>query len=212
MSGCRALTDAEVALISRSFGGRYAARDRALFLVGVHTGFRISELLSLRVGDVWQYGRLTEAVSVARRHMKRKRQGRTVDLHPVAQQAILAWLGQQPLPWHPEMFLFRSREDNRPLQRIQAWQILHDACVSNQLQGRLGTHSMRKTFAARVSDAKTGNMKTVQTLLGHADLSSTGKYLESASPEELRAIVLSLSSNLFIYVRLAHPSDACSGR
>ena len=91
MAGCRALTEAEVALISRSFGGRYAARDRALFLLGVHTGFRISELLSLRVGDVWQYGRLTETVSVARRHMKRKRQGRTIALHPVASQAILAW-------------------------------------------------------------------------------------------------------------------------
>jgi integrase len=192
MAGCRALTEAEVALISRSFGGKYTARDRALFLVGVHTGFRISELLSLRVGDVWQYGQLTETVSVARRHMKRKREGRTVRFHPVAQQAVLAWLGQHPLPWHPETFLFRSREgDNRPLQRIQAWQILHDAFVSNQLQGHVSTHSMRKTFAARVY-AKTSNLRNVQKLLGHADLSSTGKYLDSATPEELDAIVLSL--------------------
>src|SRR5687767_8066268 len=52
MKGCRALTEAEVALVQRSFGGTYAARDKALFLLGVKSGFRISELLSLRVADV----------------------------------------------------------------------------------------------------------------------------------------------------------------
>jgi hypothetical protein len=49
MKGCRPLTEAEVALVRRSFGGRYGRRDRALFLLGVKSGFRISELLSLRV-------------------------------------------------------------------------------------------------------------------------------------------------------------------
>jgi integrase len=52
MKGCRPLTEAEVALVRQSFGGRYARRDRALFLLGVKSGFRISELLALRVGDV----------------------------------------------------------------------------------------------------------------------------------------------------------------
>src|SRR5262245_48838508 len=117
MAGCRAFTDAEVQVISQSFGGRYALRDKALFLVGVYTGFRISELLSLQVRDVWQYGRVSDLISVARRYMKRRREGRTVRLHPVAQAAIAAWLAQQPPPWGGETYLFRSREGaNRPLQ------------------------------------------------------------------------------------------------
>jgi integrase len=65
MAGCRALTDREVELVSKSFGGRYALRDRALFLLGVHTGFRISELLSLRVRDVWAYGRIVDVLTVS---------------------------------------------------------------------------------------------------------------------------------------------------
>jgi integrase len=52
MKGCRPLTDEEVVLVQQSFGGIYAARDKALFLLGVKSGFRISELLSLQVGDV----------------------------------------------------------------------------------------------------------------------------------------------------------------
>lgn len=54
MKGCRALTADEVVRVSQAFHGTYAERDRALFILGIKTGFRISELLSLGVGDVWQ--------------------------------------------------------------------------------------------------------------------------------------------------------------
>jgi integrase len=47
-------------------------RDRCLFIVGIHTGFRVAELLSLTVGDVWQHNRIPDHVTVQRCHMKRK--------------------------------------------------------------------------------------------------------------------------------------------
>jgi integrase len=81
MKGCRPLTEAEVELMQASFGGTYGARDRELFLLGVKSGFRISELPSLRLGDVWQHGRLVDRVTVQRRHMKNKQESRTVLLH-----------------------------------------------------------------------------------------------------------------------------------
>jgi len=55
MQGCRPLTDDEVQLMSRSFSGTFAKRNKALFVVGYRTGFRISELFSLTVGDVLQH-------------------------------------------------------------------------------------------------------------------------------------------------------------
>ena len=78
MKGCRPLTDPEIALVSRSFGGTHALRDRSWFILGLKTGFRIAELLSLRVGDVWQYGRVVDQLIVRRAHMKQQREGRTV--------------------------------------------------------------------------------------------------------------------------------------
>ena len=89
MKGCRPLTDAEVALVLTSFGGCYALRDKALFLLGLKSGFRISELLSLRLADVLHHGQLVDRVTVTRRHMKKKVEGRTVILHPEA-KAVLA--------------------------------------------------------------------------------------------------------------------------
>jgi integrase len=120
MKGCRALTDAEVAVVAKSFGGTYAARDRALFLLGVKSGFRISELLSLTVGDVWQHGQFVERVAVQRRHMKGKHQGRSVIPHPAAKTALAAWLmdRQRLYGVSPDGYLFPSRKGgNRPLQR-----------------------------------------------------------------------------------------------
>src|SRR5262247_1219845 len=130
MKGCRPLTDEEVTVLQQSFGGRYAARDKALFLLGVKSGFRISELLSLRVGDVWQHGRLVDRVTVQRRHMKKKLEGRTVLLHPEAKAALASWLLslRQDPTCTAQTFIFRSRKgQNRPISAVQAWRILHDA-------------------------------------------------------------------------------------
>jgi hypothetical protein len=66
MKGCRPLTDAEVKTISQSFSGVFAARNKALFVVGHRTGYQISELLSLAVGDVCQHGKIAEHISIRR--------------------------------------------------------------------------------------------------------------------------------------------------
>jgi integrase len=110
MKGCRALSDEEIARVREAFRGTYAARNRALFVLGVKPGFRISELLSLRVGDVWQAGEFLVRVAVPRRHMKGKREGRSVVLHPEAKAALAVWLmAMQAGPVGPETVLFPSR-------------------------------------------------------------------------------------------------------
>ena len=95
MKGCRPLSEEEVRVISQSFGGAYATRDKALFLLGVKFGFRISELLSLTVGDVYQHGRLVDWVSVQRRHMKDRTEGRSVVLKAEARSALQCWLEER---------------------------------------------------------------------------------------------------------------------
>ena len=94
MKGCRALTEAEVALVQRGFGGAYAARDKALFLLGVKSGFRVSEPLSLRVADAPPHQQVADQVTVRRRHMKTRREGRTAPPHPDAKAALAARLLQ----------------------------------------------------------------------------------------------------------------------
>ena len=54
MKGTRPLDNDEIRSVSTCFTSTFATRNRGLFMLGVSTGGRISELLSLRIGDVYQ--------------------------------------------------------------------------------------------------------------------------------------------------------------
>ena len=93
MSACRAYTDEEYHKIVASFSGDCGPRDRCLFVVGCLTGFRVSELLSLRLCDVcFPDGTIRKEVTVARKNIKRKRKSRAVCLPEPARAAVREWL------------------------------------------------------------------------------------------------------------------------
>ena len=55
MTGSRPLTELEIQSILQAFTGKYEIRNRTLFLLGLNTGARISELLALNIGNVWRF-------------------------------------------------------------------------------------------------------------------------------------------------------------
>jgi len=204
MTGSRPLTELEIQNILQSFTGKYSLRNRTLFLLGLNTGARISELLSLDVGDVWRYKRPVEIIYLQKRHTKGKLVGRQITIKSGAQQAILEliqWKKQQKESLAKDAPLFVSRQGGR-LKRKQAHNILREVFDACELPGHVTTHSLRKTFANYVLRASGGNIKVLQELLGHQNLSTTEVYL-SFDLDELRSAVpdfgkldnLHLSSN-----------------
>jgi integrase len=194
MKGCRPLTEDEAAEVLKSFGGTYADRDKALFMLGTKSGFRISELLSLRLGDVLQAGRLVDRVTVRRQNMKKKVEGRTVLLHPDAKAALTIWIEQLKAAGYltADAFVFQSRKGrNQPVGRVHAWRVLKDAYSVNGLTGKLGTHSMRKTFANRVYDKLNRDLVRTQRALGHRNVNSTVSYL-SFREEDIDQAILAI--------------------
>ena len=181
MKGCRPLTDSEIAVVT--FEGRYATRDRALFVLGVKTGLRVSELLSLRVRDV------AERVTVARRNVKGRREGRSVALHPAAREAVGSWVAEAGLS--SESVLFPSREGTGAISRNMAYRILKSAFARAGIAGKTGTHSMRKTFASKVHDALGRDLLKTMNALGHKNIDSTVSYL-SFETSEVDAAVLAV--------------------
>ena len=143
MKGARELSDEEVIMLVHSFSGKYAYRNRALFILGCCTGARVSELLSLNVGDVWQYGRVVDAVYFERRNTKGRKEGRSIPLVSDAQEAItelIAWLNQEGFSTLKTAPLFPSQKGGR-LKRRQALQVIDDAKNAAQLTGKVTSHS-----------------------------------------------------------------------
>lgn len=149
MKGCRPLTDSEIATVKESF---IRTRDKALFMLGLKAGLRISELLSLKVGDVYQHGRMADSVYVERKYMKKKIEGRAMPLHQEGKDALSVWVKdlEKAGKAEPSSPLFKSRKGSRSITRVQAFRVLKEIYETNGMIGKLGMHSLRKTFANRI--------------------------------------------------------------
>lgn len=173
----RPMTDSEINSVLSHLDN---PRDRALFVVGVKTGFRISELLSIRISDLMQYGSIGDTITVRRSSMKCKRSSRTVPLHSQAKQAIEDYLQSRSYNLHERLF---------EITRKHAWRIISNAAEKAQLSGTISTHSMRKSFGMKIYELTGRNIVAAQRALGHASLASTSHYLSVGDEEVNKAIL-----------------------
>ena len=181
MKGTRPLDNNEIRLVSASFSGKFEVRNRGLFLLGVSTGGRISELLSLRIGDVYQNGKPVKDLLFDKSIVKGGETSRAVPVNIDGREAIdrlIAWHRETYQNTDPDRPLFCSRQKSGslPMHRQTAHDILKDAFTAAGLNGKLATHSLRKSFAQRVYE-QSGDIFLVQELLGHKSVSTTQRYL-----------------------------------
>ena len=181
MKGTRPLDNDEIRSVSTCFTGTFEVRNRGLFVLGVSTGGRISELLSLQIGDVWQNGKPVSDMIYSKNIVKGGERSRAVPVNRDGRQAIddlIAWHRERYNTLHKSRPLFPSRQGKRPQQmsRRTAHNVLKAAFIAAGLNGHLATHSLRKSFAQRLYE-QSGDIFMVQELLGHANVATTQKYL-----------------------------------
>ena len=196
MKGTRPLDNDEIRRVSTSFTGMYEIRNRGLFMLGVSTGGRISELLSLQIGDVFQNGKPVTDLLFEKSIVKGGEVSRAVPVNRDGRLAI-----DELTSWHREHYgnidesrpLFPSRHNSGtvPMHRQTAHDVLKKAFIAAGLNGKLATHSLRKSFAQRLYD-KSGDIYLVQELLGHRNISTTQNYL-GVNYADARAAVESIA-------------------
>lgn len=190
MKGCRPLKPSEIRLISAEL----TIRDRCIFILGIRTGFRISELLSINVGDVVdEGGRVRGTVVVQKRNTKGKTCGMAVPLHHEAVGAIQALLRVDP--GDADDPLFRSevsggRGGGRLCQSVFR-KALKKALSRASIQDAhlVSTHSLRKSYAARMYEALDKNIFKLQRAMRHQNIDSTTKYI-GVDDEEIGNAIL----------------------
>lgn len=181
MKGTRPLDNAEIRRVTAAFDGTFAIRNRSLFILGVSVGGRISELLALKVSDVWQNRKPVTDLLFDRHIVKGGEVSRAVPVNIDGRQAIEALIA-----WHAEqygnvndtrpLFPSRNRRGTRPMTRKAAHEVLKRAFEAAGLNGKLGTHSLRKAYAQRLYE-QTNDIYAVQEMLGHKSVITTQRYL-----------------------------------
>jgi len=189
----RALTPAEISLLSTALAQQDRHRDRLFLLIAVTTGFRVSELLTLKFAQLTGAdGQIARDVTITRRLLKgghgyraKAIRSRRVPLSATARTAISEYLAT--LAVHParETYVFRSRKgENLPITRGQAHHIMKTLAFATGLDAtRVGCHSTRKAYAKGLYAASGNDLIKTQRIMGHSNPLTTARYLDTCEKE-----------------------------
>jgi integrase/recombinase XerD len=143
-------------------------RERAMLELLYAAGLRVTELLGLK----------PEAVNLQEgwvRVLGKGAKERLVPVHARALSALTVYLALRERRFKtpdPELFLGRS---GRKLSRVQFWRVLRALGKRAGLRAPVHPHLLRHTFATHLLEGG-ADLRSVQEMLGHADLSTTQIY------------------------------------
>ncbi len=145
-----------------------ACRDRAVMELFYGCGLRLSELTGLELGDIdWQQ----RSLSVT----GKGRKSRHVPFGSKAETALKQWLQHRPAQAdQAEKALFTSRRGTR-ISNSNIQQRLKKRALQQGVGISLHPHMLRHSFASHILESSR-DLRAVQELLGHANLSTTQIY------------------------------------
>ena len=183
----------KIAQIKNMLRGQKRYRDLLMFVLGINTALRISDLLRMQVNRF-----LDGQGRVMRRFwIKERKRGKR---HEVVINTSIREAFDEYLVAYPDIgkdrnnFLFFSSTTNDysiPIKRGQAWKFITSICHEAALSGNFGTHSLRKTWGyhARRSGV---DLALIMHKLNHESIAYTKRYL-GITDDELEAVIRRLN-------------------
>lgn len=154
-------------LLSIQDDGLLAVRDKAMMELMYGCGLRLSELANLNLSSIQPDAQL--------RVLGKGNKERLLPIGKIALKAVKEWLKvRTELATNEEPALFLSKNKNRLgirqiAKRMKLW------AVQQNLQQSVNPHKLRHSFATHVLESSS-DLRGVQELLGHANLSTTQVY------------------------------------
>ncbi|WP_144505451.1 site-specific integrase [Bacillus mycoides] len=139
-------------------------RDYILFVMGINTGLRISDILKLKVGDL-------KGSHISMREMKTGKQKR-IEITSTLKRELRWYIEERD----DKEYLIKSRQGkNKPIGRSMAYKILRSAAEEFGLD-EIGTHTLRKTFGYHMYK-QTKNIALLMEIFNHSSERVTLRYI-----------------------------------
>lgn len=146
-------------------------RDKALLELLYATGLRVTELLSLKPADVnLRAGYLTCIGKGDKQRIVPLGHAAADWVRRYAAEARPALLKQRKTPW-----LFVNAKGGTRLSRVGFWKVLKEYGITAGVPPGLSPHMLRHSFATHLLE-RGADLRAIQMMLGHADLSTTQIY------------------------------------
>jgi integrase/recombinase XerD len=157
-------------------------RHRTMLAIMYASGLRVSEVAHLKVADI------DRARNVIWVRSGKGRKDRQALLPPKLRDLLRCyWRSERPTEW-----LFPSNDPRRPISPKAIFLACRNAAQVAGIAKSVHPHSLRHAFATHLLEAGV-DLRTIQTLLGHANLSTTARYLQ-VSDVSVRATTSPLES------------------
>jgi len=164
-------------------------RNYLLFTIGINTGLRISDLLKLKISDVADpKGKIKDNIYIRE---KKTCKEKVFSLNKTVKDSVKEYLNsldEYKLDW----YLFKSKKgENKPISRIQAYDILNNASKEAEIKDKIGTHTLRKTFGYH-GRIKGVGIEILQKIFNHSAPGITMRYI-GISQDEMEDVYLELN-------------------
>lgn len=147
-------------------------RDYLMFVLGINTGLRISDLLKLTFEDIINNKEIRSQIII-----KEKKTGK-IKQFPITKsacKAIIEYLEYISI-YKRNDYLFKSVRGNRPISRVQAYRIINSAARKAGIETAIGTHTLRKTFGYHFYQ-QYKDVALLQEIFNHSTPSITLRYI-----------------------------------
>lgn len=143
-------------------------RDRTMLELLYAAGLRVSELVGLTLTDF-------DAQAGLLRVFGKGAKERLTPIHTLAREFLATYIQTIRGAFHPrEQFIFLNRS-GKGLTRQAVWKSIKRHALAADISLRISPHSLRHSFATHLLEGG-ADLRTVQILLGHADISATEIY------------------------------------
>lgn len=145
-------------------------RNQTMLLLLYSTGLRVSELVSLPLAGCNLDSGFLKVVGKGNKE-------RLIPFGEAAREAVAGYLESsrpQLLKGRKSSYLFITNRA-KPMTRARFWQIIKEAAVSAGISKPISPHMLRHSFATHLL-ANGADLRAVQMMLGHADISTTQIY------------------------------------
>ena len=164
---------------------KQSLRDYCLFVLGINSGLRISDLLKLRISDISDKGKIKDRI---RLREKKTNKFKDFPLSNSTKSALKEYLNTREYNENEPLFI--SRKNKGFLLRQQAYKIINDVAKSVGIKEKIGTHTLRKTFGYHAYN-NGYDITLIQKLFNHSSPSVTLRYI-GITQDEMDDVYLSL--------------------
>lgn len=168
-------------------------RDAMLFLIGISSGFRISDLVKITAGKFRSL--VTEDIKEQKTKNHRK-----LYINPnVLKNFVLPYIES----YDDSEYLFQSRNGyNQHISVSQAYRIIKKAAKETKIKVKVGTHTMRKTFGYRLYQ-QTHDESLVSECFDHSSADITRRYIginEEAKKRAIEGLTIGVTQNMTNFI------------